>query len=193
VKAGKAYISSLGTTGLLIASSLLLLLVVGTILAFDRWPHDEPSQADVVAIGADRAVPARSVTAERRARARARVERRRAALVRRRLRARARATTASDGSSVVVPGSADPIISDLPAPDSDGSPGQAGGGSGGAGGGGGGQAGGHGGGSGRGSETTRQLGDAVSNVSPQAGTAIGDVGGALDQAIGGGPNSSLHP
>jgi uncharacterized membrane protein len=33
VNAGKAYISSLGTTGLLIASSVLLLVVVGAIFA----------------------------------------------------------------------------------------------------------------------------------------------------------------
>jgi len=91
VKAGKAYISSLGTTGLLIASSVLLLAVVGAIVAYDRWPDDEPSRADVVAVdGAQRAVPARSVTSERRRAARARaVERRRRAAARTR-RARAR-------------------------------------------------------------------------------------------------------
>jgi hypothetical protein len=38
MRAGKAYISSLGTTGLLIASSVMLLLVVGAFVAFDSWP-----------------------------------------------------------------------------------------------------------------------------------------------------------
>jgi hypothetical protein len=68
----------------------------------------------------------------------------------------------------------DPIVSDLPAPDVDG-PG---------GGGGVAQAGTRDGGSTSGSETTRQLGDAVSNVSPEAGSALGDTGTALDQAVG---------
>jgi hypothetical protein len=172
---------------LLIASSLLLLVVVGTIVAFDGWPTGEPSRADVVAVGRDHAVRARSVTV-RRARARTTAERRRAAIVRR--RARARAGAATDGSSVGLARPAEPIISGLPGPDSGGWSGQGGTGSGATGGAA--QAGGRGGGSGSGSETTRQLGDAVSNVSPQAGDAIGDVGGALDQAIGG-PNPSLHP
>jgi uncharacterized membrane protein YgcG len=184
VKAGKAYISSLGTTGLLIVSSLLLLLVVGALFAYDRWPDEQRSRADVVAVGAERAVRARTVTAHQRARVRLRAERRRAAMVRRR-RARARVRAASEGSSVAIPGGQQPIISDLPAPDSDGSAGQSGGGSAGAGGG---TQGGVRGGTG-GGETTRQLGDAVSNVSPEAGTAIGDVGGALDQAVGATPPS----
>jgi hypothetical protein len=38
LKAGKAYLSSLGTTGLLVASSLILLVVVGALIAFDAWP-----------------------------------------------------------------------------------------------------------------------------------------------------------
>jgi len=186
VKAGKAYISSLGTTGLLIASSVLLLLVVGTIVAYDRWPDDEPGRADDVAVDAgERIVRARTVSAERRRAARTRaVQRRRAAAAKRR-RARARAAEASAGNGRWADATplGEPVISDLPAPDSDGLAGQA------TGGGGlpaGGQsARGAGPGSGRGGgETAGHLGDAVSNVSPQAGGAIGDVGSALDQAVG---------
>jgi len=185
VKAGKAYISSLGTTGLLIASSVLLLAVVGAIVAYDRWPDDEPSRADVVAVdGAQRAVPARSVTSERRRAARARaVERRRAAARSRRARAR-KAAKPADGRWAESAPLTDPVISDLPAPDSDGSPGQPSGGRGTPGGGGRASGPSGGGTGGRGSETTRHLGDTVSNVSPQAGTAIGDVGTAVDQAVG---------
>jgi len=188
VKAGKAYISSLGTTGLLIASSVLLLLVVGTLFAYDRWPDgDESAEPAIVSIQeSQRAVRRGSLTTRRRATRAVRVERRRAAAVdRRRARARARATAAEangTGPEIVQ----DPVISDLPAPDSDG----AGGGSPGAGaGGGGGTAGG---GSGGGGETTRHLGDTVSNVSPQAGTAIGDVGQAVDQALGA-PGPLVNP
>jgi hypothetical protein len=38
MKATKAYIASLGTTGVLLASSISLLLVVGAIFAFNGWP-----------------------------------------------------------------------------------------------------------------------------------------------------------
>lgn len=38
MKATKAYIVSLGTTGLLLASAVSLLLVVGAIIAFNGWP-----------------------------------------------------------------------------------------------------------------------------------------------------------
>ena len=186
MKAGKAYISSLGTTGLLIASSVLLLLVVGTIVAYDRWPDDDPGRADVVAVDVrERAVRARTVSAERRRAARARaVQRRRAAAAKRR-RARAKAADASAGNGRWADATplGEPVVSDLPAPDSDGSAGQLPGGDGstvggqstrgatpGSGGGGG--------------DPTGHLGDAVSNVSPQAGGAIGDVGSAVDQAVG---------
>ena len=180
MKAGKAYISSLGTTGLLIASSLLLLLVVGTLVAFDRWPEDEGARADDVAVGAERAVEARpdsdrQTRARARARGRARAERRRAAATRRRQAREAPSTDATETSSGTV---LDPVISNLPAPVADGSAGP-GAGTGSAAGG----SPGGGGGSGNGGETTRQLGDAVSNVSPDLGIAIGGVGGALDEAV----------
>jgi hypothetical protein len=38
LKATKAYIASLGTTGVLLAASLLMLAVVSAVVAFDRWP-----------------------------------------------------------------------------------------------------------------------------------------------------------
>src|SRR4051812_28079008 len=38
MKATRAYIASLGTTGVLLASSISLLLVVGAIFAFNGWP-----------------------------------------------------------------------------------------------------------------------------------------------------------
>ena len=53
MRAGKAYISSLGTTGLLIASSLLLLMVVGAFVAFDSWPGQAAADPEVVSIAAE--------------------------------------------------------------------------------------------------------------------------------------------
>jgi hypothetical protein len=41
MRATKAYIASLGTTGLLLAFSASLLLLVGTLFAFNGWPGDE--------------------------------------------------------------------------------------------------------------------------------------------------------
>src|SRR3954452_91748 len=38
MKATKAYIASLGTTGVLLAASVLMLAVVSAVVAFDRWP-----------------------------------------------------------------------------------------------------------------------------------------------------------
>lgn len=63
MRAGKAYISSLGTTGLLVASSLLLLSVVGALVAFDRWPSQAAAEPETMAIGEQRdADPARAGT-----------------------------------------------------------------------------------------------------------------------------------
>ncbi|MFN2616326.1 MAG: hypothetical protein ABR581_04285 [Thermoleophilaceae bacterium] len=42
MKASRAYIASLGTTGLLVGSSLLLLFVVSAIVAFRGWPGGGP-------------------------------------------------------------------------------------------------------------------------------------------------------
>lgn len=57
MRAGKAYISSLGTTGLLIASSLLLLAVAGAFFAFDRWPDHAAADSEVVPIAPGPAAP----------------------------------------------------------------------------------------------------------------------------------------
>ena len=86
MKPGRAYISSLGTTGVLIASSVLLLVVVGALMAYDRWPAGASSGgADSIVIGtADGAVPASATAGDRRA-ARAK---RRAAATRKRKTAR---------------------------------------------------------------------------------------------------------
>lgn len=43
MKATKAYIASLGTTGVLLAASILMLAVVSAVVAFDRWPGGEVS------------------------------------------------------------------------------------------------------------------------------------------------------
>ncbi len=55
MQARKAYISSLGTTGVLIASSLLLLAVVGALVAFDRWPNQ--ASADPLTVQVAREAP----------------------------------------------------------------------------------------------------------------------------------------
>ena len=39
MKATKAYIASLGTTGVLLGASILMLAVVSAVVAFDRWPN----------------------------------------------------------------------------------------------------------------------------------------------------------
>jgi hypothetical protein len=182
VKSGKAYISSLGTTGLLIASSVLLLLVVGTIVGFDRWPSELPGGVDTVAIGgADHLHPARSLVAERR---RLRADRRQAAARRRaaRTRARIRTARAADGDGTAID---DPVVSGLPAPEAGPAPGAVMGSPTGHGdvgtrsGGGGVRDGAHGG------DTTGHVGDAVSQVSPQAGDTLGQLGQAVDQAVTG--------
>jgi hypothetical protein len=43
MKATKAYIASLGTTGVLLGASLLMLAVVGAVVAFDGWPTGNAS------------------------------------------------------------------------------------------------------------------------------------------------------
>ena len=42
MKATRAYIASLGTTGVLVASSALLLVVVSALVAFNAWPGGDP-------------------------------------------------------------------------------------------------------------------------------------------------------
>jgi hypothetical protein len=41
MRATRAYIASLGTTGLLLAFAASVLLLVGTLFAFDAWPGDQ--------------------------------------------------------------------------------------------------------------------------------------------------------
>ena len=130
MRAGKAYISSLGTTGVLIASSLLLLAVVGAMLAFDRWPDNAAAETDVVAIAA--AETATELTSPSRERAvRASADRRSAATDRRtrarfpRVAARAASVQVAADSDSLTKASppSDPVVTELPAPDAaDGSP-----------------------------------------------------------------------
>src|SRR4051794_905019 len=42
MRATRAYIASLGTTGVLVASSALLLVVVSALVAFNAWPGGDP-------------------------------------------------------------------------------------------------------------------------------------------------------
>ena len=183
VKTGKAYISSLGTTGLLVASSVLLLVVVGALVAFDRWPAGSSTgQADAVIVGGpDRVVAERKASAERRRAGRRRAARARAE--RRRARAAARRAVQAGEGVTALPG--DPVVSGLPAPDSGsggGSP------SAGAGGGralapaqGGGAA------PGGGAPASGAVGDVVSGVNPQVGQAVSELGetagGTLDAPL----------
>ena len=44
MKATKAYIASLGTTGVLLAASILMLAVVSAVVAFDAWPGAKVSK-----------------------------------------------------------------------------------------------------------------------------------------------------
>ena len=193
MNAGKAYITSLGTTGLLIASSLLLLTVVGTIVAFDRWPAGSPYGSETVAIGgAGDARPAGGAAAGSR---RARAERRRAVAERRAVaRTRARGRTAAarrDDGAGTTPSVADPVVSDLPAPQTDpGVGGTPGGGSGSA------DVGSRSAGpEGRptGGGPDGAVGDAVSQVGPpQTGSAVDQVGQAVQEAVAG-PAPALAP
>src|SRR4051812_33652901 len=43
MRATKAYIASLGTTGVLLGASILMLAVVSAVVAFDRWPNGHVS------------------------------------------------------------------------------------------------------------------------------------------------------
>jgi hypothetical protein len=174
MRAGRAYITSLGTTGLLVASALLLLVVVGALIAFDAWPTSDASAPETVSVGVtERVVKPRgdSSAAERRS---ARAERR-AAAQRRASRERRRRAAEPEQTG-------DRVISDLPAPGTQ-YPGPGSGTS--AGGGAAVPGGGPARPPGRGGEPTRQLGDTVSNVSPQAGGAVANTGGSVGDVVGG--------
>ena len=59
MKATKAYIASLGTTGVLLAASLLMLAVVSAVVAFDRWPDGRVSSRVQTLVLAERPAPIR--------------------------------------------------------------------------------------------------------------------------------------
>src|SRR5690348_6091793 len=62
MKATKAYIASLGTTGVLLAASILMLAVVSAVVAFDRWPGDSVQSPAQTLVLSDKA-PAIRVSA----------------------------------------------------------------------------------------------------------------------------------
>ncbi|HEX6715111.1 MAG TPA: hypothetical protein VF066_17100 [Thermoleophilaceae bacterium] len=62
MKATKAYIASLGTTGVLLAASILMLAVVSAVVAFDRWPGANV-QGPVQTLVLDEKAPAIRVSA----------------------------------------------------------------------------------------------------------------------------------
>jgi hypothetical protein len=59
MKATKAYIASLGTTGVLLAASILMLAVVSAVVAFDRWPGDQVAAPVKTLVLTDKASPIR--------------------------------------------------------------------------------------------------------------------------------------
>jgi hypothetical protein len=116
MSARKAYISSLGTTGLLIAAALSMLIVVGALVAFDRWPTQAIAEAESVPVtgGATVSHRARPPVTIGRARLTAISEARSRAVLR-----RAAARAGRVGHATVpapAPAVSEPIVSDLPAP-----------------------------------------------------------------------------
>jgi hypothetical protein len=59
MKATKAYIASLGTTGVLLAASILMLAVVSAVVAFDRWPGANAATPLQTLVLTDKAPPIR--------------------------------------------------------------------------------------------------------------------------------------
>jgi hypothetical protein len=59
MKATKAYIASLGTTGVLLAASILMLAVVSAVVAFDRWPGSHVSAPVQTLLLTEKAAPIR--------------------------------------------------------------------------------------------------------------------------------------
>jgi hypothetical protein len=59
MKATKAYIASLGTTGVLLAASILMLAVVSAVVAFDRWPGGQVAAPVKTLVLTDKAAPIR--------------------------------------------------------------------------------------------------------------------------------------
>ena len=119
MSARKAYISSLGTTGLLIAAALAMLVVVGALVAFDRWPSQAVAEAESVPVTRD-AVHATRPAGEPRSFARTGPSARSTAISEKRSRAALRQAAARAGGVDATGGPAihEPIVSDLPAPNS---------------------------------------------------------------------------
>jgi hypothetical protein len=128
MSARKAYISSLGTTGLLVAAALAMLIVVGALVAFDRWPNQAVAEAEAVqiaddgphAIRAASAAKPRALAATGNGRRASRLSASRSATILRDAAARAgRVEQGSRAATRAAPSGrvADPIVSDLPAPD----------------------------------------------------------------------------
>jgi hypothetical protein len=59
MKATKAYIASLGTTGVLLGASILMLAVVSAVVAFDRWPTGNVSTRVQTLVLSDTPAPIR--------------------------------------------------------------------------------------------------------------------------------------
>ena len=59
MKATKAYIASLGTTGVLLGASILMLAVVSAVVAFDGWPNGRVSTRVQTLVLTERAAPIR--------------------------------------------------------------------------------------------------------------------------------------
>jgi hypothetical protein len=59
MKATKAYIASLGTTGVLLGASLLMLAIVSAVVAFDRWPNGDVSTRVQTLVLTDQPTPIR--------------------------------------------------------------------------------------------------------------------------------------
>ena len=59
MRATKAYIASLGTTGVVLAASILMLAVVSAVVGFDRWPGSQSSAPARPLLLTERAAPIR--------------------------------------------------------------------------------------------------------------------------------------
>src|SRR5258705_11747983 len=59
MKATKAYIASLGTTGVLLAASILMLAVVSAVVAFDAWAGSHVSTPTQTLLLTEKAAPIR--------------------------------------------------------------------------------------------------------------------------------------
>lgn len=126
MKATKAYIASLGTTGILLAASILMLAVVSAVVAFDRWPNGNLSTRVQTLVLDEQAAPIRVSAHAAAPSARAVVDRTRAAGARPATRANGGTRTGvvapvtpvvapvSPGESAVPPLSVQPVTSPQP-------------------------------------------------------------------------------